>query len=103
MNSALKSIVRRLRAKPYRKTPLCHLLINIRSANGAPRWTNHQLKTALSGRELEWEYGKRNMVIDRFKDACFESFVPRPKKGRRTHFFEGKYYSYNPIDDSLPF
>lgn len=98
-----KRIARRLRARPQNRPALCNILINIRSANGSPRWTNYQLKPILTNKGLEREYGIKMAVIEKFGALCFFCYRIAPENGHKTYFQEGKYYSHHPFYDTLPF
>jgi len=104
MNSkSYKKIARRLRARDRYQPALCNILINIRACNGSPRWTNHQLKSILSNKGLEREYGIKRAVIEKFGSHCFFSHRIAPEKGHKTYLHEGKYYDHHPVYDTLPF
>lgn len=99
----LKKIARRLRARPQNKTPLCHILINLRTKLFWSAYSfNKELKPILNDSGLLWEYGKRNAIISKYKDSCFLVDHRKSRLGHRTYERNGKFYSY-PEDDGLPF
>lgn len=99
----IKKIVRRLRAREHRQVRLYDMLINIKSANRAPGWTMRQLKGILLDKSLDREYGIKSKVIDKFGSLCFCPDFHQIGVGHRTYEKNGKFFSYNPDVDELPF
>ena len=99
----LKKIVRRLRAREHRHVRLCDMLINIKSANESPRWTMHQLKKVLLDKSLERECGIKAKVIEKFGALCYCPQFYQTGTGHRTYEKDGKFFSYDPTKDDLPF
>lgn len=102
-----KKIVRRLRAKSNKKICLVHLLINAKSNcynfGSLGDFYSKEIKLVLLSKSYEWEYGKRDYVLNEFADKCLSPFRLNYGVGFRTFCKDGKFYSDNPNEDYLPF
>ena len=80
-------------SKP-KETPLCHILINLRTWV-TPKYLNEGVKPTLLRKDLHREYGIKTLVKAEYGESCFEPKFNCVSHGNRTYIFDGKAYTYD--------
>ena len=88
----LKKLIRQYRRGKRQGTPLCHMLINLRTFSGA-KYINKNLKDVLLRKDKHREYYIKDQVLIRYGSACFTPRFDRFKYGNKTVLKNGKWVS----------
>lgn len=95
---------RRYEKNSCREISTLNMTINIRSYF-EDSWNRDDINAILKRKSLHREYGIKNMLKERFYSKMWSmpDHKTRIKTGHKTYLEGGKYYSYDPAVELLPF